>query len=666
MPEGLTIVLLGALVSVVLVFLYFQLSRWLDGPGSLAPVALYTDTSARMGVEEIAALDPQQFEPMPSQMALGYSSSARWFRLVAPPDTLFRHLVVSVQPSYLDNVRFYLPDSSQPSGWRVEQQGDRFAFADRSRKDLAFAADAWLEDGEVVLVRVQTRNAHSLRVRMLEADDATQENALTLASVGVYCGAVLVLGLASALSAVVYRDRYWAVNALFQLATLVTMFVYFGLASQFFLDRQPAVADMLSLVCGFVQFFLGTLFYRLFYEQYGMPRWLLVLQSVALGVLALQLVMVLSGQIEAALRLYALTVGFVVFLGVAALAVLQCQDSFMRNLLRLNLLSTTMFFVLLGLSHLGWLSANFMQLYPGVFINLLTAVVLHLALLRHNTLLAREQGEARRALLVSQEQVAMERRQREEEGHFFGMLMHEMRSPLAVIAVAVGSLQRKLRALVPEETEHDGLSRNVRRIEESVGQMRGVLQQVQAVSEMEHSLRHEPARSPQVAHGVTRMGTLFGLVHAREAEQERVQLRGMVADPEASTWAEERVIGGRLVLEMMICNLVDNALKYSLADTPVVLDAQLRETGVTEGEGAGRCLAVTVTNRVGDVGMPDPERLFSKYYRAPGAHQFSGSGLGLYWVRGMTRMLGGDVQYGVEGADQVRFSLILPLVDDKV
>ena len=65
--------------------------------------------------------------------------------------------------------------------------------------------------------------------------------------------------------------------------------------------------------------------------------------------------------------------------------------------------------------------------------------------------------------------------------------------------------------------------------------------------------------------------------------------------------------------------------------------------------------------QLGAVGMPDPQRVFEKYYRGPNAHQYSGSGLGLYWVRGLAQMLGGDVICSVLGGD-VTFTLVLPIL----
>ena len=61
-----------------------------------------------------------------------------------------------------------------------------------------------------------------------------------------------------------------------------------------------------------------------------------------------------------------------------------------------------------------------------------------------------------------------------------------------------------------------------------------------------------------------------------------------------------------------------------------------------------------------EVGAPDQAQVFVKYYRAPAAHQQSGSGLGLYIVWELVRRLGGQISY-LPSLDAVCFALWLPM-----
>jgi signal transduction histidine kinase len=104
----------------------------------------------------------------------------------------------------------------------------------------------------------------------------------------------------------------------------------------------------------------------------------------------------------------------------------------------------------------------------------------------------------------------------------------------------------------------------------------------------------------------------------------------------------------KVLLKVILNNLIDNALKYSPPESKVDLSA----TPV----GAG--IAIVVENDVGHAGRPDVSKVFSKYYRSPMARQ-TGSGLGLYVIKGLSAQLGGQLNYA-PASPKVRFELWLP------
>lgn len=106
------------------------------------------------------------------------------------------------------------------------------------------------------------------------------------------------------------------------------------------------------------------------------------------------------------------------------------------------------------------------------------------------------------------------------------------------------------------------------------------------------------------------------------------------------------------LLKIMVMNLIDNALAYSPIDS--VVQVKLREqTGPTSQ------LLIAIYNSVGKVGWPDPDRVFTKYYRAQAAHQRTGSGLGLFLVKSIAQLYGGDASYRAQ-TDKIVFELRLP------
>ncbi|MGI8650017.1 MAG: ATP-binding protein [Rubrobacter sp.] len=97
--------------------------------------------------------------------------------------------------------------------------------------------------------------------------------------------------------------------------------------------------------------------------------------------------------------------------------------------------------------------------------------------------------------------------------------------------------------------------------------------------------------------------------------------------------------------------LVDNAIKYSPAGTPIDLELA-RENG-----------SALISVRDQGCGIPEPEipRIFERFYRAEGSSRADGTGLGLALASEITEHLGGDIRVE-SGRDRgSRFSILLPL-----
>jgi signal transduction histidine kinase len=112
------------------------------------------------------------------------------------------------------------------------------------------------------------------------------------------------------------------------------------------------------------------------------------------------------------------------------------------------------------------------------------------------------------------------------------------------------------------------------------------------------------------------------------------------------------------LLKTMISNLIDNALAYSPPESVVTLTVQK-----ITSQHPPSWLVLSVSNHVGKAGMPDAQKVFTKYYRAAAAHQRTGSGLGLFLVKNLAEMVEGHLLYRSSPSERVQvvFELHLPL-----
>ncbi len=210
------------------------------------------------------------------------------------------------------------------------------------------------------------------------------------------------------------------------------------------------------------------------------------------------------------------------------------------------------------------------------------------------------------------------------QNSFIDSVTHELKSPLASLKLCLQTLARD--ELTPEQRE------SLRRIMlEDVERLSAFIDDVLQASRLAHD---------RVGVHVSEI-VLAPLVH-RCAEN--VARRAGIP-PEAITVDipdDLRVHTDRSSLEIVLKNLIDNAVKYS--DPPIAVTVRARADGgrvVLEVEDAG-------------IGIPPKmlRRVFQRFYRVPeeSVHARRGTGLGLFVVHALVRSLGGRIEAASEGS----------------
>jgi signal transduction histidine kinase len=216
-----------------------------------------------------------------------------------------------------------------------------------------------------------------------------------------------------------------------------------------------------------------------------------------------------------------------------------------------------------------------------------------------------------------------ERKRAAEQARFMDMLTHELKTPIAAV---------KMVFQLPEASD------STRRYAlTTLEDMDAVVERCRQLDLLQQG-RFTPRRES------CRVDAVMDEILASCLASARLRL---------VTETQGDVESDRHLLKIILGNLVDNALKYSAPGSDI-------DCRIERHEDHGQAhIRFSIENQPGPAGLPDPDKLFDKYYRSPHAHQYTGSGLGLYLVRHLAGLLGGRLSYD-QVHQRARFTLWIP------
>jgi two-component system sensor histidine kinase KdpD len=195
-------------------------------------------------------------------------------------------------------------------------------------------------------------------------------------------------------------------------------------------------------------------------------------------------------------------------------------------------------------------------------------------------------------------------------------ITHDLRTPLVSIVGALSSLQEDSVQLAP--TDRRALVDNALGEAERLNRLVGNLLDMTRIEAGSLRVRREPCD----------VQDLIGA--AVEQLDRRLAGRAVTIDvpPEMPLVSMDFVL-----MEQVLVNLLDNAIKYSRSGTPIDVRAGMA--------GAGAWLQVA--DRGQDIPVEDLERVFDKFYRIGQRGAVGGTGLGLSICRGIVEAHGGCI-----------------------
>jgi signal transduction histidine kinase len=265
---------------------------------------------------------------------------------------------------------------------------------------------------------------------------------------------------------------------------------------------------------------------------------------------------------------------------------------------------------------------------------LLVLYVLLLPLMIGTTRTLRQKNQQLGELLAREQETVAELRELDRlKSDFAAAASHELRTPLTTIHGYAELLRERLAAADADTRDAiEAIARQTAHLQRLVGNL---LREAQ----LEHGdvgSSEEPTAVAVVLEEVRR-----GFPGAVD----RIRLR---IEPEVPTVALDPI-----ALHEIVANLVDNALKYSPAGSPVSVGA-----GIEDG-----ALVIRVRDEGWGIPPRDLPRIFERFTQIDGSstRAHGGVGLGLHLVRELTRRAGGDVDVRSELGRGSTFTVRIPL-----
>jgi PAS domain S-box-containing protein len=224
----------------------------------------------------------------------------------------------------------------------------------------------------------------------------------------------------------------------------------------------------------------------------------------------------------------------------------------------------------------------------------------------------------------------------EEKNDLVATISHELRTPMATVYGAATTLLHRDDEL---DTEH----------------RRMLLEMLAAEAKRLADITEEVLLTGQIDRGDVRVDQqpidVAEVVRTTIAAMES-QLQAVSLDVELPRELPAAA-GDADRLRQVLVNLLDNAVKYSDAD----------EVSIRVAAANGQVL-IAVGDEGRGIGIAEQERIFEKFYRAEPhmQHGPSGTGLGLYIARELTRRMGGSLDVASEPGRGSTFTVVLPRV----
>ena len=223
---------------------------------------------------------------------------------------------------------------------------------------------------------------------------------------------------------------------------------------------------------------------------------------------------------------------------------------------------------------------------------------------------------------------------------FIDSVTHELKSPLASISLCLETME--MRDITPEMN-----ARFIGMMKQDVDRLRAFIEHILEAGRLEHNERDVEEEGTLIAPLVVSCIEQICKRHALEETTIKMELR--LEDP------KQPILTDPTALEIVLINLLDNAVKYS---------EKSRLDVVISVRDEGEWLNVEVADKGIGISKRHLKKVFNRFHRVERVDKpkVKGTGLGLYVVASLVRRLGGRITVDSDGEELgSTFKVTLPL-----
>lgn len=600
--------------------------------------AWFEDKSASLSFEQAKT---QEFTPYTGVLSRGIGKGVIWLRLTFDPtikstetSLVADRAVLRVRPTYLDSIVLYDPaqDLAQP-----KKSGDLTPVSQDEFQSLNF--NFVLPKGDRardIYLRVESTSTRMIEAQAFTLAELQREDQGLLIFSGLYLGISAIFFLWAVFTWFATKDRIVFAFIFSQACAVWIGLTMFGYVRLWLSDSWgPAVVNEMLSVSVISAVLAASWFYFRLISEFKPPLAMVWVYRLHIAAVLTAFLLFVSGKPHVALTInWTAAMLFPVINLIAAFLGRGWQETKVRLLPRSILLGyfgvLLLIMLIAGSAGIGFLSQSSAFTVYAPLVNGIVAGALAVAVLQYRVNLSQKyQNQLLTELAVSQKTASQERENREERDRLLAMLGHELKTPLSAMRMMLGS--------------SPPTSDTVERILKAISEMDSVIERSVQSSRVEFDATNLQVTAVDVCKEIAHL-----IAECREPAAVQSELNPV-----------GRVPTDYEFFRVVVSNLLDNACKYRAAGSTVLVF--LEKASRTNASGLQQPgFTLVVENIPGPAGFPDPDKLFTKYYRSPMAHRQSGSGLGSYLIKGLIHKLGGTIEYSPT-PEKVRFVLWHPI-----